>query len=87
MIRFVPPPMVCKVGDHVRWSSTSRGVATHHQGVVVGVVPGGRQPGDVGWPAGLVPCWRSWSARPADSYFVAHAGRVFWPRVKHLRPY
>lgn len=89
MGRFLPPLMVCKVGDHVRWISVSRGVPHHHTGVVVAVVPGGTMFGDlagVDLPPKFSQQFRG-QCRPDDSYLVAHAGRLYWPRVKHLRPY
>lgn len=80
------------VGDLVRWTSASGGVWRHHVGVVVAVVPAGERPRQ---PSGA---WARLFAegaatRPHVSFLVAlkrgghGAGLLYWPRVRHLRPY
>jgi hypothetical protein len=91
-------PPVFSIGDRVRWSSSSRGVARSREGVVVAVVPPGTppfrlQPADVASPLGAFR-WRflDSAVRPGVSYLVAlvdgrgRRGQLFHPRVRHLAP-
>lgn len=81
------------VGDLVRWSSASRGHWRHHSGVVVAVVPAGEPP-YMHRPKGARWTWccDDRSIRRRESYLIAlrdgstgTAGRLYRPRVRHLR--
>jgi hypothetical protein len=64
-----------KVGDLVVWDSQSDGKSRTKQGVIVEVIPPGKRPNLRG--AG--------SARKYESYLVRVGGRIYWPRVIHLK--
>jgi hypothetical protein len=66
---------VFKVGDQVEWVSQADGWSRTKQGVIVEVIPAGKRPNLRG--AG--------SARKHESYLVRVGGRVYWPRVIHLK--
>lgn len=67
-----------QIGDRVTWSSQSAGIRKEKTGIVIALVSPGQVPDGIRNP-GL--------SRDHVSYLIrADGGRLYWPRVMHLRP-
>lgn len=86
-----------RVGSRVKWSSSAGGITTAKRGVVVSVIPGGRQSGklarqEVAARKGTHKSkFGNGSARDHESYLVSVKGdgnrqpRLYWPRTSTLK--
>ena len=71
------------IGDHVTWESEGGGHLRRKTGVVVVIVPAGKDVADIALGPKYI--WSNFGGpRAAESYLVAVGNRLYWPRVFRL---